>query len=267
MIFCVIAHFITTLAMKAFAKPRELTWLSGTLLLLVTFGFGFTGYLLPWHQIAVNATKVGLQSIELMGAYLPGELAKLPTLIRQTIQGEAAVGQSTLSRFFALHVIILPLTVFALLGLHLFSVQLHGMSAGQPEPAKRHEKFLPFFVIKDLGVWGVAFLLLFTVALCVPFEAFFSFALFAPYDALGSTPEGIKPEWYFYFVYYPLELMPFWLVAAGQTVGLGAVVAAPWLFKQSSHKTLRFLAGCLAAYWVVITLFGSVIYSFFKGGH
>lgn len=267
MIFCVIGHFITTLAMKAFARPRELTWLSGVGLLLITFGFGFTGYLLPWHQIAVNATKVGLQSIELMGEYLPAALAKVPTLVRETIQGESAVGQSTLSRFFAIHVIVLPLIVFALLGLHLFSVQLHGMSQGQARPATRKEKFVPFFVIKDLGVWGVAFLLLFAAALCVPFESFFSFAFFAPYDALGATPEGIKPEWYFYFMYYPLELLPFWMVAAGQTVVIGAVVAAPWLFRHASYATMRKVAATVAAYWVGMTLFGSVIYSFFKGGH
>jgi ubiquinol-cytochrome c reductase cytochrome b subunit len=218
--------------------------------------------LLPWHQIAVNATKVVLQSIELIGAYLPGALSKIPTIIRETIQGEPSVGQSTLSRFYAIHVIVLPLTVFAVLGLHLFSVQLHGMSG----PTRRTEKFLPFFIIKDLGVWGVAFLLLFTVALCVPFESFFSFALFAPYDALGSTPDGIKPEWYFYFVYYTLELLPFWAVAAAQTVGIGIVFAAPFIFRDSSRKTLSVLASFVAGYLVIITLFGHVIYTFFKGG-
>jgi cytochrome b6 len=267
MIFCVIGHFITTFAMKAFSRPREFTWLSGVGLLLITFGFGFTGYLLPWHQIAVNATKVGLQSIELMGEYLPTRLAHFPTLIRETIQGESAVGQSTLSRFFALHVIVLPLIVFALLGLHLFSVQLHGMSQGQAQPARRREKFFPFFVLKDVAIWAVAFFALFAAALCVPFESFFSFAFFAPYDALGSTPEGIKPEWYFYFVYYPLELLPFWMVAAGQTLAVGAVVASPWLFKHASYETMRRLAATITVYWVGMTLFGSAIFSFFKGGH
>jgi quinol-cytochrome oxidoreductase complex cytochrome b subunit len=108
---------------------------------------------------------------------------------------------------------------------------------------------------------------LFAAALCVPFESFFSFAFFAPYDALGSTPEGIKPEWYFYFVYYPLELLPFWMVAAGQTLAVGAVVASPWLFKHASYETMRRLAATITVYWVGMTLFGSAIFSFFKGGH
>lgn len=79
MIFCVITHMLTALAMKAFAKPRELTWIAGVLLLLITFGFGFTGYLLPWNQIAVNATKVGLASIDQIGQYLPAALIFLPS--------------------------------------------------------------------------------------------------------------------------------------------------------------------------------------------
>ena len=59
MIAAVMAHLLTAFAMKAFARPREITWVSGVALLALTFGLGFTGYLLPWHQIAVNATKIG----------------------------------------------------------------------------------------------------------------------------------------------------------------------------------------------------------------
>lgn len=267
MILCVLVHFLTTLAMKAFARPRELTWLSGAALLLLSFGFGFTGYLLPWHQIAVNATKVGLQSIEQLGAYLPGELAKLPTTLRETIQGESAVGQATLSRFYALHVVVLPLAALGLVGLHLFSVQLHGMSQGVDRPTGKSERFFPFFVLKDLAVWGVAFLIVFTVALCLPFESFFSFALFAPYDALGSTPEGTKPEWYFYFVYYPLELLPFWLVTLLMNGALVGVFAAPWLLRGSSRRTTGWLAVVMGLYMVIMTVFGHVIYQFFQGAH
>jgi cytochrome b6 len=155
MIFFVLAHMVTTFAMKAFARPREITWMAGVGLLLLTFGFGFTGYLLPWHQIAVNATKVGLQSIEMAGNYLPGSLASLPAKLRVLIQGEAAVGQATLSRFYVLHVLVLPLLLGGGLGLHLLMVQLHGMSQGVDAPPKRHEKFFPAFVLKDVSLWIV----------------------------------------------------------------------------------------------------------------
>ncbi|MEI8346976.1 MAG: cytochrome b N-terminal domain-containing protein, partial [Pseudomonadota bacterium] len=94
MILFVLCHLITSFGMKAFAKPRELTWLSGVLLLLIVFGLGFSGYLLPWNQIAVNATKVGLQTIEFVGDYLPAFLSDLPVKMREIIQGGPTVGQS-----------------------------------------------------------------------------------------------------------------------------------------------------------------------------
>lgn len=267
MIFCVLVHLLTTFSMKAFAKPREITWVSGVLLLFLIFGFGFTGYLLPWNQIAVNATKVGLQSIETMGEYLPGAIADVPRQVRETIQGEAAVGQSTLSRFYAIHVVILPLITFATLGMHLLSVQLHGMSAGVDKPTGKTEKFFPVFVLKDLKVWGVVFMMVATVAICIPFESFFDYPLFEPYNSMGSTPDGIKPEWYFFFVFYPLELLPFWLVIGAMMVIQMGLLIVPWMFGSTSRKVLKTLAAAGALYLVVITIFGQAIYEMFKGVH
>jgi hypothetical protein len=93
-----------------------------------------------------------LQSIEEAGHYLPGALSTLPTYMKEIIQGESSVGQATLSRFYALHVVILPLLFFSVIGLHLLSVQLHGMSQGVDEEAKKKEKFFPFFILKDFNV-------------------------------------------------------------------------------------------------------------------
>ncbi|MDK9699352.1 MAG: cytochrome b N-terminal domain-containing protein [bacterium] len=266
MIFCVIVHLLTAFAMKAFAKPRELTWVTGVVLLLLTFGFGFTGYLLPWNQIAVNATKVGLQSIEEVGAYLPAGLAHYPTVLRETIQGEATLGQATLSRFFAIHVVVLPFTLLAVLGLHLFFVQLHGMSQGVDRPTKKREFFFPFFALKDLSEWGFAFLALFLLALCLPFESFFPYPLAEPYNALGSTPEGIKPEWYFYFLYYPMEMLPFWVIIIITKVLVIGLFLAPWIFRNTSRRVLATIAIAAGMYFGVMTLFGSTIYKLVKGG-
>jgi cytochrome b6 len=264
MIFFALVHLLTTFAMKAFEKPRELTWISGVLLLFITFTFGFTGYLLPWNQIAVNATKVGLQSIEEAGAYLPGALSDLPRILRETFQGEASVGQSTLGRFYALHVVILPLSLLGILGLHLFSVQLHGMSQGIDQAAKKAERFFPVFFSKDLGVWAIAFLLLFVLALCLPFESFLPYPLLAPYNALGSTPAGIKPEWYFYFVYYPLEMLPFWVIILAMTLLSVGLFLVPWIFKGTSRKTLAFIAFVATAYLIIMTIFGEQVYHLVK---
>jgi cytochrome b6 len=264
MIFFAMVHLLATFAMKSFEKPRELTWIMGVLLLLITFTFGFTGYLLPWNQIAVNATKVGLQSVEEVGQYLPGGFADLPRILKETFQGEASVGQSTLGRFYALHVVILPLILVALLSLHVFQVQLHGMSQGVDKVTKKQEKFFPTFFAKDLSVWAVAFFALFTVALCLPFDAFLPFPLLGPYNPLGSTPAGIKPEWYFYFVYYPLEILPFWVILLGSIVVMTVLLATPWIFKGTSRRTLGLIALAISSYLVVMTVWGQNIYELFK---
>ncbi|MBS1994167.1 MAG: cytochrome bc complex cytochrome b subunit [Cyanobacteria bacterium SZAS LIN-3] len=264
MIFFAMVHLLTAFAMKSFVRPREITWIAGVILLFITFVFGFTGYLLPWNQIAVNATKVGLQSVEYVGQYLPGQLAEVPRILRETFQGESSVGQSTLGRFYALHVVILPIALVGLLGLHLLSVQLHGMSQGVDKPAKKAEKFISIFVFKDLTLWASVFMVLFVLALCVPFDSFLPFPLLAPFNALGSTPAGIKPEWYFYFVYYPLELLPFWVVLLGSIFGVAVLILTPWIFKGTSRRTLSFMATAAGAYLFVMTVFGEQIYEFFK---
>jgi cytochrome b6 len=266
MIATVMVHLLTAFAMKAFEKPREITWVTGVFLLGITFAFGFTGYLLPWHQVAVNATKIGMQSIEQLGSYLPGQMSQWPRIIKETIQGEAAVGQATLSRFYALHVIILPFAMAAVLGLHLLAVQLHGMSRGIDEKPKRQEKFLPFFLIKDLSVWGIAFLVLFILALCSPFESFYSYPLFEPFDPNSSTPDGIKPEWYFYFVYYPLEILSFGIVVVGSTIAGICLLFTPWIFKNTSRRTLRVISIAAALYIIIMTLYGESIHHMFKEG-
>jgi cytochrome b6 len=266
MILVAIVHLLTAFAMKAFDKPREITWISGVLLLLITFGFGFTGYLLPWNQIAVNATKVMIQSIEDVGPYLPGVLSQIPRIVMETFQGEASVGQSTLDRFYALHVVILPFCVLGLIALHLFSVQLHGMSQGVDKPTGKTERFFPLFLVKDLMFWSFVFLALFVAAVCVPFDSFLPFPLLEPYNALGSTPAGIKPEWYFFFIYYPLEMLPFWVILVGGTAAVFVLFLTPWIFKGTSRKTLRFIALGATAYFVVITLFGQQIIHLVKPG-
>ncbi|MHB9010076.1 MAG: cytochrome b [Limisphaerales bacterium] len=265
MIASVMVHLLTAFAMKAFDRPREITWITGVVLLGITFAFGFTGYLLPWHQIAVNATKIGLQTIEEIGAYLPGQMATWPRAIKEIIQGEASVGQATLSRFFALHVIILPLLTAATLGFHLLSVQLHGMSAGVDEPPRRQEKFFPTFFLKDLSVWGVAFMVLFVLGLCLPFDSLFAYPLFEPFNPKGSTPDGIKPEWYFFWVYYPLELLPLWVILVGTGLLTVVVLATPWIFRNTSRRTLQLIAVAAGLYLVVMTVFGEAIYHLFKG--
>ena len=120
-------HLLTTFIMRAYRRPREATWLTGVVLLGIFFAFGFSGYLLPWNQLAFFATRVGTQ---IMGS-IPGVGNEMLLLARS---GEEVTGD-TLARFYSLHVVILPLVTLGILGIHLYLVQKHGMSV--PEAVSR----------------------------------------------------------------------------------------------------------------------------------
>ena len=100
MVACAFAHLFSVLFLHAYRRPRELTWLSGVLLLLLTLGFGFTGYLLPWNEVSFFATRVGTD----MAATVPG----IGEFIVRFMRGGKDVSGATLTRLFGFHVAILP---------------------------------------------------------------------------------------------------------------------------------------------------------------
>lgn len=120
MILMVILHMLRVYFYAAYKSPRELNWLVGVGLLGITLAFGFTGYLLPWDQLAFWATTVGSQ---IAGA-VPIVGAPLLVMMRG---GETVTGE-TLTRFFAAHVIILPVATIVLLGLHFLMIRRQGIS-------------------------------------------------------------------------------------------------------------------------------------------
>jgi cytochrome b6 len=120
MIFTLFIHLFSVLLLKAYRRPREITWFSGVGLLGLALAFGFTGYLLPWNELAYFATRVGT---EIVGAVpIVGEF-----LLRVARGGDDVTG-ATLTRFYAFHVAVFPLLTVVILGLHLFLVQKQGMS-------------------------------------------------------------------------------------------------------------------------------------------
>src|SRR4029079_11001402 len=120
LILAAFAHLFSVFFLKAYRKPRELTWISGALLLFLMLGFGFSGYLLPGNELAFFATKVG--------AGIAGAVPLIGRPLLRFLRGGDDVTGATLSRFYALHVAILPATATILLGLHLLFVQRQGMS-------------------------------------------------------------------------------------------------------------------------------------------
>jgi len=198
MVFFAFAHLASTYFMKAYRRPRELTWMSGCIVLFLALGFGFSGYLLPWNKLAFFATKVGTDiagSVPIVGDWL----------LRFLRGGERVTG-GTLSRFYGWHVAILPAVTTALLGLHLLLVQVKGMSvppsverASSQNPPMR---FVPHFLLRDLFGWTLALGLLAALAALFPWE------LGEKADPFAPAYADIRPEWYFVFMFETLKLVP-----------------------------------------------------------
>jgi hypothetical protein len=120
MIVVCIAHMLRVFIMGAYKNPRELNWISGVILLVVTLAFGFTGYLLPWDQRAFWATTVGSE--------IAGSLPVIGNLALVFLRVGWDVGGETLSRFYALHVIALPILTLAMMGAHFLMVRRLGVA-------------------------------------------------------------------------------------------------------------------------------------------
>jgi quinol-cytochrome oxidoreductase complex cytochrome b subunit len=111
LILVVWVHLFSVLLLKAYRPPRELTWMTGAGLLFVALGMGFTGYLLPWNTLAFFATRVGTE--------IPGVMPIVGPFIRNVLRGGDDVSGATLTRFYALHVSVLPAIMFMLVSLQV----------------------------------------------------------------------------------------------------------------------------------------------------
>jgi len=247
-------HMLTAFVMKAYRRPRELTWLTGAAMLGIALGFGFSGYLLPWDEIAFFATSVGTA--------VAGAVPLVGQSLLQLMRGGDDVTGATLARFFALHVVVLPFAALAVLGAHVLLVQRHGMSIppGVRESG-RPRRFVPDFLLHDLVGWTLALALLAALAALVPAE------LGHKANPFASAPPGIKPEWYFYAPFQQLKLIPSHVgpfegeaLGALGFMGLGLVFAlVPFLDRRAARgeRSPAFTAAGLAvfAYFAVLTCY------------
>jgi cytochrome b6 len=223
MVATAVAHLLSVVLLQAYRRPREVTWMSGVLLLGLTLAFGFTGYLLPWNELAFFATRVGTDiahAVPVAGSFI----------VRFMRGGDDVTG-ATLTRLFGAHVAILPAITTALLGLHLLLVQSHGMSV--PPSVERGDRparsmpFYPHFLLRDLFAWTIA------LALLAGLSAFFPWELGAKADPFAPAPAGIQPEWYFLWTFQLLRVVPpAVLGVSGELLvvaGLGVIAVALFL--------------------------------------
>ncbi len=261
-IFFVFLHMFTVFFAKAYRKPRELTWFSGMLLLFLALGFGFSGYLLPWNELAFFATKVGSD--------IAGSIPVVGDFLLRLLRGGDEVSGATLSRFFGIHVAIIPAVFTVLLGIHLVLVQVQGMSIPPelekvPEEDRRYMPFFPNFALRDVLTWLI---ILNVVALLA---VFFPWELGVKADFLAPAPPGVKPEWYFMFMYQTLRLIPahVWFIE-GELLGiltfmLGGLIwfFVPLLDKKAKvgerSKFWNWFGIILIIYMITMTIWGYLV--------
>jgi len=204
-------HMFRAMLYGSYKKPRELIWLIGMLIFFVLMAEGFAGYLLPWGQMSYWGAQV---IISLFGA-----IPWVGDILVETIRGDYSISDITLNRFFALHVVLLPLALIALVFVHI--VALHEVGSNNPDgiDIKKHKDetgkpidgvaFHPYHTSKDL-VGIIVFLMIFcSVVFFAPDMGgyFLEHANFEPAN-LTATPEHIAPVWYYTPYYAILRAVP-----------------------------------------------------------
>lgn len=257
-------HMFRGLLYGSYKNPRELVWLIGMALFLLLMAEAFFGYLLPWGQMSYWGAQV---ITSLFGA-IPFVGKGLATWLR----GDFNVADATLHRFFALHVVAIPILMMLLVFLHM--VALHKVGSNNPEgiEIKKHKDangkpldgipFHPFFTVKDLVGVVVFLIVFFAVVFFLPEMGgyFLEHANFQPANPM-VTPDHIAPVWYMTPYYAILRAIPDKLMGV---IGMGASVIIflflPWL-DRSPVKSLRYRS------WVSKTALGLFVVSFVGLGY
>ena len=209
LVIAAVVHMLRVFFLGSYKAPREVTWLSGVLMLLVILGFSLSGYLLPWDQKAYWATTVTInvaRSTPLIGEQ-----------IASVMRGGPDLGALTLGRWFSAHVFLLPATLITLIVAHIALMRKHGISGPiEPAPGPRLE-FFPWHVIRDTVMMAAVFASLVTIAALVP----------APLDEIANPADANyipRPEWYFLSLFQMLKYFPGPLEPIATMVIPGAIV-------------------------------------------
>ncbi len=219
MIILAAMHLTRVFIFGAYKPPRELVWLTGVGLLLLTMGLSFTGAPLPWDERGYWAAEVGTS--------IAGTVPIIGDFSKRLLRGGETMGQLALSRMFIIHVAILPGLLMALIGAHLMAFRQFGsIGPWNAQKRKKWGAFWPDQVLKDLIVSGTIILVL------IGLSAFFPPPFAGPADPADSSYIPM-PEWNFLFLYEALKFFPGSLEVLGTVglpgLGLGLMVLLPFL--------------------------------------
>ncbi len=242
MVISLFLHMMRVFFTHSYRKPREINWVFGFLLLSLTLTISFTGYSLTYNQVSYWAATVGTNLVK--------EIPLIGGFVLSLLRGSEGVTAHTLTRFYTLHVWILPVVISLIIGAHIFLVRSHGVS--EPDGfEKGHYDFYPGHFYKIIVVTLFLISLLSLLSVVLP-------------PGLGeqadpaNTPLHIKPEWYFFPVFLILRLVPLQLGLA--ITGLAIVLMIFWPFiepmlskKKKSRTVIANIIGCIAIV-ILITL-------------
>jgi ubiquinol-cytochrome c reductase cytochrome b subunit len=267
MVVLAIAHAIRVFSMGAYKYPRELNWVLGVALLGIVLGFGFTGYLLPWDQKAYWATQVGTN--------IAGTTPVVGSLLVKLLRGGAQLGVATLTRFYALHVLLLPALLVGIALLHVTMVIRQGIAprtgvleTDAPPRTDAAEyrryyteryaaskgtgvRFWPDIIVKDAVIATLIVIVIFLVA------HFAGAGLELPADPSDSSYVP-RPEWYFLPFFQLLKLVPGSMESVVAVGVPGALVAVLLLLPFFDRKSRRSLGRRPVARFSLFALLGAV---------
>ncbi|RMH20560.1 MAG: cytochrome bc complex cytochrome b subunit [Acidobacteria bacterium] len=195
MIAAVILHQMRVYFTGAYRKPREINWMVGMCLLLSTLMLGFTGYCLVFEQLSYWGAAVG--------ANIAGSVPLVGDFIRDLMLGGEGYNPRTLPRFYVLHAAVLPALLTLLIAIHIAIIRIQGVTElhfeDEPEDKPKYFNFFPDHLLSELAIGLVLMILLTTLATILP-------PTMGPKADPLTTPEIIKPEWFFYVVFRWLKL-------------------------------------------------------------
>jgi cytochrome b6 len=253
-------HMFSVFFERAYRAPREITWVTGMVMLLLALGFGFSGYLLPWNELAFFATKVGTD--------IAGVIPVIGKPLMVFLRGGDEVTGATLSRFFGFHVAVLPGIFTIALAIHLLMVQRQGMSEPPGHDGAAQRKTMPFFpnfLLRDLLFWLIVLNLLAILAVFFPWE------LGKKADPFASAPAGIRPEWYFLFMFQTLKFIPSKvLMIDGEVLGvlLFGIAGVLWLLvpfwdrktaRGEKNRMITYAGLIVVMYILILTALGWIL--------
>jgi len=247
MVASLILHMMRVFFTRAYRAPRELNWMFGVILFLLTLVFGFTGYSLIYEQMSYWAMQVGTE--------IAGATPLIGEWLADFLKGGEDIGQNTLTRFYSFHVILLPVVTMILIAIHIFLIRAHGVTEFKFKDEKPTEKktfpFWPDHAHTELIMVSLIMFVLIILSLLFP-------AYLGEPANPNVTPLHIKPEWYFYPVFRWLKLTNlFWGVLA-PIIFFGALMFWPFIDnffeKLFPKKEVAFWIGVVGAIIITILL-------------